>query len=482
MRPLVIVEALAVAAFVGLAALAVLTPEPEVSHIDAAALAAGPTDERWQGIFVGDKHVGYSVTREAVTADGGRVFAEQSVFRIAAMGAAQEVVTAGNAVTDAQGHLRTFDFLLSGPTRLSGRGEVRGDSVHVEIDAGGESRAIDVPITEPPTLSVALPAQLRGRTLTPGERFTIPIFDPILMASSQREVVVESTEVLPNGEVGTWLRLAVAGSEVRRLVDASGETVREEGALGLRTERMTREAAMQVDDGDAPDLVSISAVPVAEGFTDSRSLVHVSLRVSGIEPERIPDEPPLQDREGDQVTVSVPLWAELPSVPLIAPGSTEETSPSPTLPSTHPEIIAKAREVVGDAPDRKEAAKRLTDFVFSYVAKVPAIGVPDGLTVLRTARGDCNEHTALYVSLARAVGLPARIAAGLVYSDRLGEAFYYHAWPEVDLGGGWVPVDPTFGEHVADATHLKLVTGDLAQQVQIMGIMGRIRLERIEAR
>ena len=140
---------------------------------------------------------------------------------------------------------------------------------------------------------------LRGRTLTPGERFTIPIFDPILMASSQREVVVESTEVLPNGEVGTWLRLAVAGSEVRRLVDASGETVREEGALGLRTERMTREAAMQVDDGDAPDLVSISAVPVAEGFTDSRSLVHVSLRVSGIEPERIPDEPPLQDREGE---------------------------------------------------------------------------------------------------------------------------------------------------------------------------------------
>ena len=86
----------------------------------------------------------------------------------------------------------------------------------------------------------------------------------------------------------------------------------------------------------------------------------------------------------------------------------------------------------------------------------------------------------------RAAGIPARIAAGVVYSDRVTAtgAFYYHAWPEVRLGGptDWVPVDPTFGQFPADATHVKLVEGDLDRQVEIMAVMGRLGFELVEAR
>ena len=114
--------------------------------------------------------------------------------------------------------------------------------------------------------------------------------------------------------------------------------------------------------------------------------------------------------------------------------------------------------------------------MFQNVAKVPTIGVPNGLEVLDTRQGDCNEHTALYGSLARAVGIPSRIAAGLVWSDQLGDAFHYHAWPEVELGGEWISVDPTFGQFPADAAPLKLVTGVLDRQVQIMQVMGRIQI------
>ena len=64
--------------------------------------------------------------------------------------------------------------------------------------------------------------------------------------------------------------------------------------------------------------------------------------------------------------------------------------------------------------------------------KTPVIGVPNGLTALQQAQGDCNEHTALFVSLARAAKIPSRIAAGIVFSDRTGplKQFYYHAWPK----------------------------------------------------
>jgi hypothetical protein len=101
--------------------------------------------------------------------------------------------------------------------------------------------------------------------------------------------------------------------------------------------------------------------------------------------------------------------------------------------------------------------------------------------VLRTKVGDCNEHTALYVAMARSIGIPARIAVGLVYVRGISGAFYYHAWPEVyiDEGSGrglWLPVDPTLNEFPADATHLRLARGGLEKQAAILPLIGRLKM------
>jgi hypothetical protein len=45
-----------------------------------------------------------------------------------------------------------------------------------------------------------------------------------------------------------------------------------------------------------------------------------------------------------------------------------------------------------------------------------------------------------------------------------------------------VAVDPTFGQLPADATHIKLVEGDLDRQVEILGVLGKLKLSLIEAR
>ena len=95
------------------------------------------------------------------------------------------------------------------------------------------------------------------------------------------------------------------------------------------------------------------------------------------------------------------------------------------------------------------------------------------MQVLARRRGDCNEHTLLYVALARAVGLPARSAAGLLLVDG---RFYYHAWAEVYLGD-WVAVDPTFGQIPADAARVRFSIGGLARQVELTRLIGRLKLE-----
>jgi hypothetical protein len=101
---------------------------------------------------------------------------------------------------------------------------------------------------------------------------------------------------------------------------------------------------------------------------------------------------------------------------------------------------------------------------------------------VRAARRAIGKHTALYVAMARAACLPARIAVGLV--DIRG-AFYYHAWPEVYLDEGrgsglWLPVDPTLNQFPADATHLRLARGGLDKQAAILPLIGHLKMTVLE--
>jgi hypothetical protein len=78
--------------------------------------------------------------------------------------------------------------------------------------------------------------------------------------------------------------------------------------------------------------------------------------------------------------------------------------------------------------------------------------------------------------------LPTRVNVGLAYV--LG-AFYYHAWPEVylterDGRGRWMPVDPTFNQFPADATHVRLLRGGLDRQAAILPLIGQVEITVLE--
>ena len=128
---------------------------------------------------------------------------------------------------------------------------------------------------------------------------------------------------------------------------------------------------------------------------------------------------------------------------------------------------------IGADRDPRVVAEKINAWVHDSIADRVTFGVPNALQVLKTRTGDCNEHTQLFVALARAIGLPARIAAGLAYVDG---KFYYHAWPEVLLGG-WVAVDPTFGQFPADAAHLRLTVGGLPRQTELLRLMGNLQID-----
>jgi len=490
-------EGTAIVVWLALAGMLVIDGDSEhfVQSINPEALRLGPSQERWMGILFEDQQVGFSVSRSAAIAAGGTLFESRSQFRIATFGKIQQVTTAGTAVVGADGALERFDFLmLADQVRLVARGEIKGNELVMEVDQAGETSTLSFPITKPPHVGMSLESAIRRQELAVGLKFTTPYFDPLTLAEGEMEFEVVDVEIFDGGEEAYWLTSKFSDVETRTLVTPAGETLRQEGAIGMRMVRMTAEDAQRISDEPPKDLIALSAVPFKGSLTNARATRLFSARFSGVEARQIVAQPPMQRVDGDTVTVDMPMLIEIPTLPISAlPADFEQgdeppvyLGSSPTLPVGHLEIQKAAADIVTGATNRLEAVQQLTNWVFTEVAKEPSVGVPNGLEVLRSKRGDCNEHTALFVSLARAAGIPTRIAAGVVFSERVGPKgkFYYHAWPEVQLGGPteWVAVDPTFGQVPADATHIKLVEGDLDRQVAILGVIGQLRLELIEAR
>jgi transglutaminase-like putative cysteine protease len=68
--------------------------------------------------------------------------------------------------------------------------------------------------------------------------------------------------------------------------------------------------------------------------------------------------------------------------------------------------------------------------------------IQSAIEVLHNRRGDCDELSFLYISLCRAVGIPARFVSGYWVMNKYDEKYVGHAWAEFYYGE-WAPVEIT---------------------------------------
>ena len=106
------------------------------------------------------------------------------------------------------------------------------------------------------------------------------------------------------------------------------------------------------------------------------------------------------------------------------------------------------------------AAKAINRFVHKHISnKSLARAFATATEALESREGDCTEHAVLFSALAKIAGIPNKLVTGLVYVGGRTPVFGYHEWVEVWTGSGWVAMDPTFGQDLADATHIKFTEG-----------------------
>ncbi len=151
--------------------------------------------------------------------------------------------------------------------------------------------------------------------------------------------------------------------------------------------------------------------------------------------------------------IAVPSVDELRAATAVVPPGPDLLTLPDRLP---PEVRALAGEITAGQPTAYDRARALQDWFrteFTYDLNVQRGHSDDAITsFLRIRRGYCEQFAGTFAVMARAVGLPARVAVGFTQGELRSDGRYHvlgrhaHAWPEVWFDGiGWVAFEPTPG-------------------------------------
>lgn len=452
-------------------------------------LAAEVPRDYWMSVSMGDTRVGFVHVRSdpemRERVPGSRI---NLTVRLALslFGQNANLLLSGEAWRSSDNTAAVFDFdIASGEHEMRIEGKLDDGTLDARLHTAGEETPFTFPVDSQLLFGGGMGAgAVDLPILEPGEEVYINSFDPTTMSMGKARIHCERIDTVPAAGEMVQARVyavSMGGITTRAWVTEEQETVRAETPFGLLLTKTNPEEAMRpLEGGERASLVqSLSVQP--KGLSAAVGLQRMRFRISGLpEDLTLPEDEYQKKIEAGVYEITPPATVEARTGAPLEGGEREALLASdPLVTSDNPQIVAAAGEAVRSADTDLERAMNLYRWVYDNIDKVPIISVPSALDVLRTRQGDCNEHTVLFTAMARAAGVPCRIVIGLVYSDTLG-GFGYHAWPEV-YADGWLPMDPTLGQPIADATHIKLLTGSIEKWTGLVNYIGRVEMEILEA-
>ena len=118
-----------------------------------------------------------------------------------------------------------------------------------------------------------------------------------------------------------------------------------------------------------------------------------------------------------------------------------------------PDIQKQLLEIMGDEKNALALVKNILLWVYENIGTEYTAETLSGPEVLKRKRGKCVEYSTLFASLARAAGIPTRVAFG---ESLNGYNWVGHMWCEVWLGE-WIAVDAAAGILVESPSHIKFI-------------------------
>lgn len=444
--------------------------------------------ETWRGIYSGESKIGYSRVIRKTINDEQEIF-EQSKLRMILLGKEQDVDVKSRYLLNGF-ILKSFEFSMNaGLVEIKLVGQREGDSLRIIMSSVSGNSEFTYPIVGEQVVFPILYKWLVEQNPNVGETYEVSLLDPVSIISGvepqklKATLRVEGEEQvkIPLGNFMTYrVKMEYMDSESITWITRDGEIVKEVSPLGLVSYK-ENEGGFGNQDLRSFDIVKKTAISSNVKLRNPRDLNFMRIKIDGI--SRIKGLNVIDNyrqfiRDGTiEIRVSDLSYINTYEIPYMGEEYNSYIEQSNLIQSKNLTIQNHAKDIIDDETSSVEAARKINDWVYNYLEKTPTISIPNALDILKTRKGDCNEHATLFAALTRAVGVPTKLAFGLVLLDG---KFYYHAWDEVFVGK-WVAVDPTFGQFPADASHIKFIEGDLGRSAEILKLVGNINLEVIEA-
>ena len=436
--------------------------------------------DTWMNIYQNKIKIGV-IHRTFTSLEKRSHFNETVFMKINTMGVTQalNILTEGDLNPDMT--LSSFNFdLNSNLFRFNANGHVVKNKLILFTGLPGAQEKSEIPLKDIPHISGNIYDAAFRADLEKDVTRSFNIFDPSTLSIRSIRVTRGADEIISIMEKRILTKKYCAdfmGAKNCAWLSQEGDVLKEAGILGLSMEKVSPQKAQEgIADQGSIDFTQISSIPSNIEITEPEKLSAIKIKIDGLNGMLFVN--------GDRQILNHKILS-IAKENLLSPSTLNNSlpkdivvflKPAPLIQSDNPQIKAQAEKIIKPTDTAEQKAEKIVNWVYRNIEKKPVLSVPNALEVLKNKVGDCNEHSVLTVALLRAAGVPAQIEAGLVY---LHGRFYYHAW-NVFYSGKWITADAVFNQVPADVTHIRLVRGDGAEQLNLMGVMGKVKLEVLE--
>jgi hypothetical protein len=469
-------------------------------------------------MFIQGVKVGWGRTAISRVMERGNALSrieEEITFSVNRNGQRTDEKIVSNGVETIEGEFVRFSTEINaGPEPIVTRGEVRDGQLVFETTTTGKTVPSAIPWPAGAGGFKATEHSLARQPMQPGEQRKLAglmvgfnqIADIEMTAASAYEPVtlLDHSEDLLRID---WRATLPKGNVIRSIwwANHEGEVLKMQlDALRQETYRTTREIALTEGGPMRFDLLRSTIVPVDRPLEHAFGVRRAKYRV------RLESEDPSRAFASGGAQQITPIDSHTAEIAVVAvrvndkqsatvdsasptviehqrPPSDEDRQPNNLIESDSPAIVALAKQAAAGKADPAETALALERFVRDYVTgKNYLKAFSTAVEVAKSREGSCTQHAVLLAALARARGIPARVAVGLVYvEDRPGFAF--HAWNEVWIHDRWVALDATRGTGGMSAVYIKLSDSSLQGEaayscfLPVSQVIGQAKIEILEA-
>ncbi len=445
--------------------------------------AAQRPAESWLSIHQNNKKIGV-VHRTFNVLEKGYRLGENVFMQINTMGITQTLTIAAEGDLNPDMTFSSFSFELNSSLfRFHARGYVMQNKLILYTGVPGAQQKSEIVLREIPHLSSGIYEAAFRAALEKDMIRSFSIFDPSTLSLRSIQVTRNPDEIISVMGKRILTRKYCAdfmGAKNCAWLDNNGDVLRETGILGLTMEKVSPEKAREgIAQDDGIDFTQIASLPANVVIENAERLNLLKIKISGISRRLLHLNGDRQNYRQEILTITREetsnLQFPLPDFPQHIAIFLQAT---PLVQAHHPLMKEQVDKIIKSTDSAEQKLRKIITWVYRNIDKKPVLSVPNALEVLKNKTGDCNEHAVLVAALLRTAGIPAQIETGLVY---LRGRFYYHAW-NVAFLGNWITADAVFNQFPADLTHIRLIRGESSEQLDLLGVMGKIKLEILEQR